>query len=284
MTALPSLAQLADQPTQTGGDPVLLWAEYRHTIESAIANMPRTLQRRIGPSEIGTPCDWCLGHKLAGVPEARDAAWLPWVGNMVHGGLEEVFVHANNGLPKARYLVETRVAVGEVDGVEITGSADLVDVVTLTQSDWKVVGKTSLTKAKGKGPTPEYRVQAHLYGRGFHRRGIPVQRVQIVYLPRNEPTLANAVIWGEDYDERIAVDALTRADAMAKAIRLAGPDTVLPQLARTPGCYSCPRYPNPDGSAPPAPGHAHQANPFADLLGDTNPATASAATANAPAA
>lgn len=265
-TALPSLAAIADQPTQAGGDPAVTWAEYRDVIERAIATMPRTLQKRIGPSELGIGCDWCLGHKLAGVPEGRDVAWLPWIGTAVHSQLEDVFITANRSLPQARYLVETRVSVGDVDGTDITGSADLIDLVTLELTDWKVVGKTTLTKAKAKGPSPEYRAQQHLYARGAHRRGIPIQRVRVAYLPRNEPSLAGAVIWSEPYDEQIALRALTRADAMAKAMRLAGPDVVLPQLQRADGCQSCPRYPNPDGSRPPAPGHSPRGSDLVGLI------------------
>lgn len=278
MTGLPSLAHLADQPTAAGADPTVTWAEYRHLIEHAITQDPRTLQTRIGPSELGTPCDWCLGNKLVGVPEARDVAWLPTVGKAVHGWLEDTFAAANAGLPQARYLVETRVSVGEVDGTDITGSADLIDLVALELTDWKVVGKTTLVKAKASGPSPSYRVQQHLYARGAHRRGIPIQRVRVAYLPRNEPTLANAVIWSEPYDEQVAVDAIARADAMAKALRLAGRDVVLPQLKRAPGCQSCPRYPDADGNAPAQPGHRPRGSDLAGLIPQT-PGTDAGSTA-----
>lgn len=268
MTALADLAHLAGPTSGRGGNPATTWAEYRHLIDDAIANNPRSQQVRIGPSELGTDCLRCLGHKLAGIPEQRDAAWLPWIGTAVHAALEEVFAAYNAQCPpgEARFLLETTVSVGEVDGVEITGHADLYDRVTRTQSDWKIVGKSTLTAAKASGPTATYRVQAHLYARGFHRRGLPVDRVQIIYLPRNEPTLANAVIWGEPYDENVALAALQRADALAKAIRLAGPDAVLPGLQATPGCHSCARYPLPDGTYPPRPGHEHQPRTLTSLL------------------
>jgi hypothetical protein len=278
MTGLASLAHFAAQPTAPGGDPTTTWAEYRHLIEHAITQDPRTLQTRIGPSELGTDCDWCLGHKLIGVTEARDVAWLPTVGKAVHGWLEETFAAANAGLPQVRYLVETRVSVGDVDGLDITGSADLIDLVLLELTDWKVVGKTTLTKAKAKGPSPSYRVQQHLYARGARRRGIPIERVRVAYLPRNEPTLANAVVWSEPYDEQIALDALARADSLAKALRLAGPDVVLPQLKRAAGCQSCPRYPAPDGSAPAAPGHRPAGSDLAGLIPQT-PGTTAGSTA-----
>lgn len=257
MTSLPDLSHLADG-TGIGGDPELSWAEYRHIIETAIADQPRTQQRRIGPSELGIDCIRCLAHKLAGVPEKREVAWLPWVGTAVHTQLQDVFTEFNKAYPdQPRFLTETRVSVGEVDGQDITGNADLYDTVTAEVSDWKVVGKTTLTEVKRHGPSAVYRTQGHLYGRGFIRRGLPVARVRIVYLPRNEPTLSNAHVWHEPYDEQIALTALARADALAKAIKAVGVEAIVADLPPTNGCYSCARYPLPDGSTPAKPGHEH---------------------------
>ena len=56
-----------------GGDPWdALTTDIRTVIEDAITNHPRTLQKQIGPSEVGTPCDHCLAAKLAGWEETRD--------------------------------------------------------------------------------------------------------------------------------------------------------------------------------------------------------------------
>lgn len=248
MTTLADLSALPPVTTQRGGDPRLLWAEMRHLIEDAITNDPRSLQVEIGPSEIGTDCMRCLGMKLAGIPEERDAAWLPTVGKAVHTWLEEVFTTANAGLPEARWLVEARVHVGDIDGRPITGCCDLYDRVTCTASDYKVQGKTQQTKLKAKGPSPTYRRQLHLYAKGLIARGLPVDTVQLVSLPRNEQSLLSTVVWHEPYQESIALQALAKADALAKAIRLAGPEAVIPSLPAEPDCYSCPRFKNLDGT------------------------------------
>lgn len=271
MTGLPSLAHLA-HTSQPGGDPDATWAEYRAVIEDAISNDPRTLQERIGPSGLGDPCNRCLAHQLAQIPEKRDDAWLPTVGKAVHAWLEEVFVAFNAQLPagQVRFLVETEVSVGEVDGVDITGHGDVYDLATAEVTDWKIVGVTTLRKVRKEGPSLTYRRQQHLYGRGFTRRGLPVERVRVAYLPRNEKTLDQAVIWSEPYDEQIAVDALQRADALAKAIRLAGPDAILPGLPVTQGCYGCARYPLPGGQLPPAPGY-RPGNDLRGLIAPTAP-------------
>lgn len=233
LTGLPAIQTRGDADT---------WPEYRAVIEQAITDHPRSQQTRIGPSEIGIPCDRCLARKLAGIPEPRDAAWLPTLGTAVHAWLADLFTEANRDLQVARYLVEMRVSVGEIDSVDITGSCDLHDRETGDVTDWKIVGKSALEKAKAGHIKPEYRVQAHGYGRGWIRRGLPVRNVQVVFLPRNEHSLATAHVWSEPYDEQIVIDALSHADALAKAIRLVGPDTVIPTLSNDPDCYSCRRY------------------------------------------
>lgn len=247
-------------------NPATTWGEYRDVIERAIGNQPRSQQIRIGPSEIGNPCDRCLILKLGGAPEARDdVAWLPFVGTSVHEQLELIFAQANTDLPFLRYLIESQVSVGTIGGVDITGHADLYDLWTGEITDWKVVGATTLRAAKGNGPTPTYRTQAHLYGYGFTRRGLHVNRVRIAYLPRNEPTLTNAFVWCEDYDETVALQAIQRADMFAAAITAYGLDTVLAAAPEHTGDeYSCARYPNTDGTYPPKPGH-HR-DPLHDLV------------------
>jgi hypothetical protein len=123
-------------------------------------------------------------------------------------------------------------------------------------NDWKIVGKTTLDAARRHGPTPVYRRQAHLYGRGFTRRGLPVQTVSICYLPRNAPDLSHALVWEEPYDESVALEALTRADMLAAAINALGADQVLAAAGPHTGSeFSCKRYPDspaPAGATPDA--------------------------------
>jgi hypothetical protein len=114
--------------------------------------------------------------------------------------------------------VETRVAVGEIDGEEITGSTDLADVVAGWTWDWKIVGPTTLKSAKVK-PSRRYVVQQMLYARGWNRMGVKMTHVGIAYLPRNAMSLNAAVWWSAPYDEQVALDALDRATNMARNLK-----------------------------------------------------------------
>jgi hypothetical protein len=137
------------------------------------------------------------------------------VGTAVHTWLEEqafrrVMLDAFN---RPRYLMERKVAVGAIGGVEITGSTDLVDLVRGMTWDWKIVGATTLKSAKA-APSVRYVVQQMLYARGWRRLGVQITHVGIAYLPRNEVSLRKAVLWTAPYDEQVALDALARAERM----------------------------------------------------------------------
>lgn len=225
---------------------------YLDVIKTAIAAHPRSHQKRIGPSEIGIPCDRCLGHKLAGTPEAQTGpAWKPAIGTAVHAQLDEWFTRAAEnqaGEYADAFDCETRVSVGEIDGTEITGSCDLFLPDLGVVIDHKIVGPKQLTKYRTHGPSQQYRVQAHLYGRGFQRLGHHTQHVAIAFLPR-DGELGLAHMWSEPYNEQIAVQALDRATRISINIRAltsiseqAAVDYIN-GLPADPHCYSCPRYP-----------------------------------------
>lgn len=223
MTALTELTNLPPITQQRGGDPALLFDELKHIIATAIDDHPRSQQRRIGPSEIGESCARRLAYKIADVPDARkfNAAWRPTVGTAVHAWLEEQFAIWNGrnsatGDGATRFLIEQRISAGMCAGQELTGSLDIYDRVTATVVDWKNMGPTSLKKfgvdlRAGRGPRLTYRVQAHTYGYGLVRRGLPVDTVMIVALPA-AGELNDALAWHEPYNESIALNAMARLD------------------------------------------------------------------------
>jgi hypothetical protein len=128
-----------------------------------------------------------------------------------------------------------------IDGQDITGSCDLYDTVTATVVDWKTCGKTRLDKYRRHGPDPDYRVQAHAYGRGWARQGYPVDTVAICFLPRNAE-LADTVWWSEPYDEQIAVDALARAEVISMANTALGDQAPGAMATVDHNCGYCPWF------------------------------------------
>ncbi|MBQ1443799.1 MAG: hypothetical protein IIZ13_08125 [Renibacterium sp.] len=251
-----------------GINPKAAGQELRALIEHSILNQPRSRQKTIGPSEIGTDCDHCLAAKLAGWQSTEQGVpWLPFVGTAVHAALEEMVIQyeANRNAANTtgrRYLTEARTMVGVIDGTEIWGSTDLVDLAAGVTFDYKIVGVTTLRSAKA-GPSNVYRVQQHLYAKGWNDAGHRIDHVAIAYLPRNSVVLSDAVWWNEPYDRDIAQTALDRANGFAVNVRAlrsiseAAADDYIRALPRAKNCRDCARFPD----APPAP-----ADPFLDGL------------------
>lgn len=259
LSVLPPIAQMR------GSDPTLLADELVHIIEWGIKAHPRSQQKRIGPSEMGNPCGRRLAYKLAGANEVNTGGdgWRPTVGTAVHTWLESTFRASNKQLGEIRWLVETRVDVGEVSGDVITGSVDLYDRMTATSVDWKIVGPTTLKDAKRNGPSQQYRTQGHLYGRGWTRRGLPVDNVAVFYLPSNGE-LRNAEWWSEPYDEAKAIGAITRVNGIKSLTDSLGVIAAAMLPTAPAHCDWCPFYmPASTDLAVACPGHQETATAVA---------------------
>lgn len=223
------------------------WSDVRRIIEAAIVNAPRSQQTAIGPSELGMDCLRCLTHKLAGTRQRTEAAWLPFIGTSVHEKLEAIFdsaeaVRTSVGLPR-RFYSEERVTVGKVNGIPVAGSTDLFDAQTGTVIDFKIVGASTLRKVKASGASAQYQVQASLYGLGWQAAGHTVNAVQILFLPRNAISLADAIPWRAPFDPGPGLAALARATAILQHIARAGLDAALEQAGpHTDDGFTCRRY------------------------------------------
>jgi site-specific DNA-cytosine methylase len=225
-------------------------------IEKAIHNHPRSKQTLIGPSEIGTECLRCLAKKLLGIPQTRDAAWLPQVGTAVHAWLDDVFTDCDCG-----WHPERRVVVGIIGNRLIGGTCDLNGKGTVV--DHKIVGAETLKKLKKFGPKPEYRVQDHMYGRGYELLGERVTDVSLLFLPRNSPTLADSMFWTEPYNRDIALRALERAEKVYRFVT-DDPANIL-KLPRAVPCYDCYRYAQLPGEDDGTANLPKQGHPFAGI-------------------
>lgn len=185
---------------------VILWAE---------REAPRSKQLRIGPSEVGHPCDRHLAYKLAGV-EHINIAFDPWpatVGTAVHAWLERAFNAYQDEflIPlEQRWFTETTLLIDDW----IEGHADLYRNGTVI--DWKTAGPDVMRKVRKEGPPTHYIIQAQIYGLGFERLGLPVERVVLAFLPRSG-WLGNMYVWSAPYSRELAEAALGRVLSIAQA-------------------------------------------------------------------
>lgn len=223
--------------------------ELRDTVTFTAANAPRNLQVALGPSEIGEPCTRKLAYRLMDEPRVRpdNDLWASTIGVAVHAWLADAFTQANQRLGRIRYLVEHRVEVRP----GLTGSCDLYDADRATVIDHKVVNPTKLRHYRINGPSEQYQVQAHAYGMGYTRLGLPVEHVAVAFYPRSTD-LSDLHIWSEPYNPDIVLAALAKHDILVELISALDVEHHISrykQIPITPGdsCTYCPwLQPGPD--------------------------------------
>lgn len=196
------------------GPPPSTLAVMRDVLGDLDASRPRSMQTRVGPSELGTPCQRQLAYKIAGAPRRlpdNRPPWAPMQGTAVHGLMEEALQYHNRQLGYQRWVIEERLHMDD----EISGSGDAFDLDTGTVVDWKHVGTTALREVKRKTipnhllVKQEYRIQGHVYGYGHERAGRDVRWIRLVFLARSHD-FNDSAEWTEAYNPNIAINALDR--------------------------------------------------------------------------
>lgn len=196
-------------------------AELLDVIKHASVNAPRSLQKELGPSEAGDPCERKLGYKLWEVeapmrpPSRNNDMWKANVGTAIHSYLEDAFGSNRD------FLTEHRVTVGAwYDGKKshvLQGKCDLFHIPKGMVIDFKTTS-VAMMEDYARGKLPEvYRVQSHLYGQGYANEGYDVRKVALFFLPRdNDLNISTSVLHIEDFDPSIARAALARLESIAE--------------------------------------------------------------------
>lgn len=177
----------------------------------------RSAQATMGPSEMGTPCDRRLALSLMRMPPVNPGGdgWAAFVGTCIHAGLAEMFLWANHGT--GRFAVETGLTFDSK--LVPKGTADLIDRTLFMLDDHKCQGRWSRGKLKSEGPTPTYRVQAHVYAYGARKRGEKIEHIAIISWPRDEASLDDLYVFTEPYNPKIALDAFARVERINARIQ-----------------------------------------------------------------
>jgi LAGLIDADG DNA endonuclease family protein len=112
-------------------------SEIRQIITHTASQAPRSLQTRLGPSELGALCDRQIVGKLAGLPRTNNVSdpWPSIVGTAVHAWMEATMNRENIRLGVPRWLTELEVAPTPAH----PGHTDLYDIREQAVVDWKGV-------------------------------------------------------------------------------------------------------------------------------------------------
>lgn len=216
-----------------------------------IKHQPRSMQRIIGPSEIGTDCIHCLCCKLAQVPKRDEGTfWASFIGSSCHKHVESLlraFQHANK---LDRFMIESKIHVGNIGDQQIWGSCDLFDKQTKMVVDWKFVSLNRIKQFRQGNIPKQYQIQANLYAKGLNDAGIECETVSVCFLPRTEHTWGEKIWWIRPYNKSLALEGLERANKYWEQIRniraTQGEEGLLEfldSLPRVADCFDCVKYP-----------------------------------------
>lgn len=231
-----------------GFDPLAmkLKRELIEIIKWADRNSARSLQKSIGPSEMGDPCDRRIAFRIAEVPEVNDRfdPWAAIVGTSIHSWLDSAIRAWTLAHGSTNWRSETPVPVTAAGG----GTSDLFNVEESCVIDHKGAGPSVMRKMVKDGPPPGYVVQVQLYGYGYERLGYPVKKVALAFYPR-AGWLRDMYVWTADYDRAVAIAAMDRVstiaqDVIARDILTEGNDYRWNQIEASPSdsCGFCPWY------------------------------------------
>jgi hypothetical protein len=189
----------------------------QETVVDFWQNHPRSLQTRIGPSEIGHPCKRHLAYKLLDWPQVNKGGDpLPsFVGTGAHLMMDQAFTYANEKLGRERYIMNRELTIRP----GLTGHGDCFDTDTGTVLDWKFPGTEPMRKYRKNILGDTYRVQLHAYGLGWENAGHTVNAVADVFMSRGGNILGKygAHTIREPYSRQIVLDALERLDSVLVA-------------------------------------------------------------------
>lgn len=247
-------------PSTQGNTP---WAaraarEYADVVTRYSDRRPRSLQKHVGPSELGVACDRQIVGKLVGEEKTNHVSdpWPSFVGTAIHAELEAAFQWDNSARYDAHFPTDpteqrrwhTERRVTPFDGHP--GTADLYDAHEAALGDHKCLGDSSMAKVKSAaGPPRKYQAQMGLYGVGYMREGFPVKRVALIAWPRTGSALHQVYVWERAMDASyIALVAEVISDTKRRkgmaALVQSGAAT-LEQIPVAPSgdeCYFCPFY------------------------------------------
>src|SRR6266566_2843167 len=207
----------------------------KRLILADLERQPRSLQKEIGPSEVGHPCARWLAYRLSQADKALQLPpWRQNVGVQVHRWLDELVAGDENWIPSLW------VPVGELTpGRTIWGTMDAYYIPTFTVVDYKIPGPNQMKEHRtGKTENEQYKVQVQCYGAGAVALGLRVEEVMIIRLPAAGELSAMSVSRAP-FDEGVASRALARVAAVQSLVDEVGPAAASVPPATEHYCSRC---------------------------------------------
>jgi hypothetical protein len=233
---LPAIPPVPErQQREPTSDRDLMAAEaHQNLILDAALSTPRSLQARLGPSEIGSLCSRRVAYRLAGTPYVNiPDPTAAMIGTGFHSGIADGIERLYGNTQ--RFLTEVAV---EYRGVR--GSADLFDRYKHRLTDWKTTRLKVVRRYRREGVPLNSRVQLNIYAAGLAAAGETVTDLVLCYVPI-DGTLADIEAFVLRPDQRLADEYIDRYYAIKQRLdNGASPADIDAQPS--PLCAWCPSY------------------------------------------
>lgn len=208
----------------------------------------RDLQLKVGPSDLGDPCNYCLGRKMAGIKAERDFSMYPWLGTAIHKLIQYLveplrFFYQPNindmawelfGLGRAR--TEIKVFICHIPGYgDVYGNIDVLLELERIIIDWKSSSRKKIKLYKLHGVPTENLGQTILYIHGARKSGYDVEAAVLVYIPRDAADLGELWAYEVEYDESEVNQIIERATIIQQWVTAGR----WQELDKDPDCWTC---------------------------------------------
>lgn len=216
-------------------------------VQAKIDEHPRSAQRQVGPSEVGT-CERKLAWKLLyGGADGGPGGYAAWRGTVLHAWFDEhVFGPSDMFMPDGSKRFYSDMSLDPVHPDIHGGTSDLYDKLMECVVDFKFPGDWSMDKVRAGTLSSDYYVQAMQYAYHLIRMGFKVSRTALLVMPACGDDLhgdrkgAEFLYW--DYDENVALAAMARVDRIVAMRDSGAPAGRILELMDTQNsfCQGCP--------------------------------------------
>ncbi len=181
-------------------------------IRAGMQERERAPMGNIGPSMLGG-CERKMGYQLAfGSDGYRDDdSWLATIGTAGHAWLDDVIKRQVEPDGTRRWYGSKWITI------PVRGVIDVYDAHRREIVDFKIVGATTLGKARKGEVDRKYDVQLDVYGVGMIAAGYAVDKVAALFLPKTQG-LGKAVWYSRPLDVGRAVAAVSRKNEVAAVV------------------------------------------------------------------
>lgn len=198
----------------------------------------RDLQATVGPSDLSDDCDYCLAAKMSvragaalGMKSPEGFSLKAWTGTATHAKLE-----SDIDLPEGHVITEEKVFIHHIANYgDVYGHVDVQFPPMESWNDYKTTDLAKLKSYRINGVPIRHARQLMMYGFGLNRIR-PMKIAGLIYLPRDSNNVNDIWVATANYDERLAVESLERAERIYAQI-LKGDFN----FASAPGCWICSR-------------------------------------------